>query len=99
MRSRLVEFISRLRYVFSRTQRERDAERELETHLEFLTDAGMREGLPRHEASRQARLEQIVQDVKYALRSLSRSRGFALVGWPSASARRRRCSASWMQCC
>ena len=101
MRSRLVEFISRLRHVFSRTRRERDAERELETHLAFMTDPGMREGLPRHEESRQAHLQfgnmtrvrerlgeqagfpwlgQIVQDVKYTLRSLSRARGFALVG-------------------
>ena len=33
-----------------------------------------------HEVRFGATLEQIVQDMKYALRSLSRSRGFALVG-------------------
>ena len=33
-----------------------------------------------HEARFGAALEQLVQDMKYAWRSLSRSRGFALVG-------------------
>ena len=55
-----------------------------------------------HEVPFGAALEQIVQDMKYALRSLSRSRGFALVGVVTVAlgiGASTAGSASWMQCC
>jgi predicted permease len=90
--------IEKLRNFFGRTARLRRLEEEMRTHVELLTEEGVRQGLDRIEARRRAHLafgnvlstreeteaalgwpslESFGQDVRIALRSLTRRPGFA----------------------
>src|SRR4051794_23701901 len=65
------DFGHRLRSVFRRRDVERELDDELRFHLEQATDAYVREGLPRTEAMRRARLdlggvEAVKEDVRDA---------------------------------
>ena len=100
MRTGLVSLWSRLAGRFRPNADEADFDEELKSHLEMLTDEYARQGLPREDAMRSARmklggvtqlkevrrdlnrlpfLDALVQDVRYACRTLRRTPGFAAV--------------------
>src|SRR5688572_2700407 len=55
MWTRFVALISRLRYAFVRARLDDEARREMETHLELLTDRNVRLGMPHDRARTEAR--------------------------------------------
>jgi putative ABC transport system permease protein len=95
----LSDVIHRLRALLRRNAVEDELDEELRFHLERQVDVYVRQGLPRHEALRRARLEfggldqireahrdargvglveDLARDVRYAVRQLRRSPGFAV---------------------
>ncbi len=100
MRSFLTRPMARLRMLLGRHRLDEDTQRELEAHLEALTDRYVQEGLPPEAAVSAARrqlgnltllredihrsngfpwVDDVVQDVEYALRGLRRSPAFSVV--------------------
>jgi len=71
--------VTKFRHLLGRSGRMRRLEEEMATHLELLTEEGVRQGLPRDEARRRAHLA-------FGNRLATREETEATLGWPEVEA-------------